>query len=109
MLKKTAISSCPWADASIGSPEGRRERAKIKMSLTVTCFYCAAKKKLEIGSVVKLACDSCASPRVILDRDAVFKCLLCKKTYKAPSGRQITAYHDDKNCRGRTLILVDHD
>ena len=79
------------------------------MSLTVTCFYCGAKKEVELGTMVKLTCDVCSSPRVILKQPAAFKCLLCHQVFRMPAGRQVMAYHNRAGCRGRALVLLDVD
>ena len=77
------------------------------MKLTVTCFYCGAKKEIQSGDVVKLSCDRCASPRVVLQKPARFRCVLCREVFDLPAGRQVMAYHDTDHCRGRGLILMD--
>ena len=83
--------------------EDRREPG-----LKVTCYYCGATKRLQLGTVVKLTCDQCVSPRVILDREAVFKCNNCGRTFTLPPGKQVMAFHDVDDCKGRSLILIDY-
>ena len=79
------------------------------MSLGLTCFYCGAKKEIELGTIAKLTCDACSSPRVVLQRSATFKCMLCHQVFRLPAGRQVKAYHDREGCRGRSLVLLDVD
>jgi hypothetical protein len=79
------------------------------MSLAVTCFYCGAKKEIELGTVAKLTCDVCSSPRVLLQQPATFKCMLCHQVFRLPAGRQVMAYHNRAECRGRSLVLIDVD
>ncbi|MEW6266114.1 MAG: hypothetical protein AB1641_23820 [Thermodesulfobacteriota bacterium] len=78
------------------------------MTLTVTCFYCGARKQLESGTLVKLTCDLCNSPKVVLAGSAVFRCTLCGRRFELPAGREVKAYHDESDCRGRALILLDY-
>ena len=79
------------------------------MGLKVTCFYCGAQKEIEPGNVVKLACDECSSPRVVLEYPAVFRCVLCRRIFELPAKTQVKAYHSDEECKGRSLILLDYD
>jgi len=78
------------------------------MGLTVTCFYCGTRKTIESGTVVKLTCDYCSSPKVVLGKSATFRCLLCGKIFRLPGGCQVMAYHQDTDCLGRSLILIDY-
>lgn len=78
------------------------------MSLNVTCYYCGAKKKLNSGALAKLSCDVCSSSRVILDKTAVFKCVLCGTVFEVPAGKRVSGFHDHPECRGRALILLDY-
>ena len=77
------------------------------MQLVVTCYYCGAKKILEPGSTVNLACDRCKSPKILLNHTAIFRCILCGSFFRLPGGRQVWAWHDDEDCLGRSLVLVD--
>ncbi len=79
------------------------------MPLDVTCFYCGHKKSVQIGEVVKLACDKCASAKVVLRNPAVFRCALCGETFRYPADQRVTAYHDKPRCLGRALILMDYE
>ena len=78
------------------------------MALTVTCFYCGARKKIESGRLVKLSCDHCSSPRVVLEKPAKFRCTLCRRLFTLPAGEQVMAYHAEGGCLGRAIILIDY-
>jgi ribosomal protein S27E len=77
------------------------------MPLKVRCFYCGASKSLALGTVVSLSCDHCSSSRVVLERAATFRCVLCRSEFRLPAGRMVSASHDVEHCRGRALILLD--
>ena len=79
------------------------------MALTVTCFYCGAKKELQIGTPVKLSCDRCSSARVILGATAHFRCNLCGRKFSLPGREQAMAYHDEFGCLGRSFVLLDYE
>lgn len=79
------------------------------MGLEVTCFYCGTRKTVDSGNRVKLTCDRCSSSRIILSHEATIKCMLCGKTYTLPAGKQVTAYHDDPDCLGFSLVLIDYE
>ncbi|MFH1090120.1 MAG: hypothetical protein V1742_00975 [Pseudomonadota bacterium] len=78
------------------------------MPLKVTCFYCGARKIIESGRVVKLTCDLCSSPQVVLEKTATFRCALCHRVFTLPGGQQVMSFHDEEDCRGRSLILIDY-
>ncbi|MFH1137922.1 MAG: hypothetical protein V1816_17775 [Pseudomonadota bacterium] len=77
------------------------------MKLVLTCYYCGAKKEIEPGKTVNLSCDLCKSPKIVLNANAVFRCLLCGRFFRLPAGRQVWAWHDEEDCLGRLLVLVD--
>lgn len=78
-------------------------------ALNIRCYYCGTQKKIDLGTAVKLSCDHCSSSKVILERPATFRCLLCGETFSLPAGRQVEAFHGVEDCRGRSLILMDYE
>ncbi|MBU2552756.1 MAG: hypothetical protein KKB20_30370 [Proteobacteria bacterium] len=79
------------------------------MSLIVNCYYCNNEKTVHIGAQAQLGCEACGSARVVLKTSARFKCVLCGKNFRLPAGRLVQAHHNVDDCRGRSLILLDHD
>lgn len=79
------------------------------MALRITCYYCGAKKFAQTGTAVKLSCEQCSSSRILLDKQATFRCALCGKTFALPADQQVFSYHDDPDCRGYTLILLNYN